>query len=148
MKLKDHQKTTIPAGKQLEGQWFITDVKGKTLGSVATKLADLIRGKGKPFFTPQHDCGDYVVVLNAAQIRLAGNKMDSKLYYRHSGYGGGLKVRTARQVMERKPEQVLFDAVWGMLPRNRLRKFLIKKLRIFPGETHEHASQSPKSITL
>lgn len=146
MTLKTIQKTHVPTEKELTKKWFLLDVKGKTLGQVSTQIADLLRGKGKPFFTPQHDCGDHVVVINAKEVRLAGNKMDTKMYYWHTQYPGGIKSRTARQIMSTKPDKVLYDSVRGMLPRNRLRKKIISKLHIFPGPEHTHSSQSP--ITL
>lgn len=148
MKLKLNQKTYIPKEESIEQKWLMVDVKGKTLGLVATKIADLLRGKNKTFFTPQLDCGDNIIVINAKLIRLAGNKMDTKLYHWHTRYPAGLRTRTAREVMEKKPEKVLYDAVWGMLPRNRLRRKIIKKLRIFPGEEHSHKSQSPQLIEI
>ncbi|PJC36615.1 50S ribosomal protein L13 [Candidatus Peregrinibacteria bacterium CG_4_9_14_0_2_um_filter_53_11] len=149
IRIKSNQKTTVPSQEVLDDkQWYIVDVKGKTLGRVATQIADILRGKGKTYFTPQHDCGDYVVVINATDIRLAGNKMDTKLYRWHTGYPKGFRERTAREIMENKPEQVLFDAVRGMLPRNRLRQDIIKKLRIFPTEAHTHSAQSPKPLEL
>lgn len=148
MKLKKTQKTYVPAEKELQKKWFLLDVKGKTLGLVAAKIADLLRGKGKPFFTPQLDCGDNVVVINAKEIRLAGNKMDTKLYQWHTQYPGGLRTRTAREVMTKKPEKVLYNAVWGMLPRNILRRKMIKKLHIYAAEEHEHKAQSPAALQL
>lgn len=148
MKLTKSQKTYVPTVKDLTQKWYLVDVKGKTLGPIGTKIANLLRGKGKPFFTPQHDCGDYVVVINAEEIRLAGNKMETKLYHWHTGYGAGLKTRTAQEIMAKKPEKILYDAVWGMLPRNKLRKHIIRKLRIFPGSEHAHRAQSLQPIEL
>ena len=146
--LKDIQKTHVPTEAQLEKKWYLVDVKGKTLGRIATEIADVLRGKNKTYFTPQFDCGDYVVIINAASIRLAGNKMDTKLYQWHTRYPGGFRERTARQIMEKKPEKIIYDAVRGMLPRNRLRKDLIKKLRVFPAGEHEHTSQNPQPLEL
>lgn len=148
MNLKPHQKSSVPAEKDLTKKWYLVDVKGKTLGRISTKIADLLRGKGKPIFTPKADCGDYVVVIHAADVKLAGNKMDTKLYQWHTRYPGGFRERTAREIMKTKPEKIVMDAVWGMLPRNRLRRQIIKKLRVFPGAEHGHASQHPESITL
>lgn len=148
MKLKPHQKTHVPTSKELGQKWFLVDVKGRTLGQVATKIANTLRGKGKSFFTPQMDCGDFVVAINAKEIRLAGNKMDKKLYQWHTQYPAGLRTRTAREIMEKKPTKILYDAVWGMLPRNKLRKHLMKKLRIFPGEEHTHKAQSIQPLEL
>lgn len=148
MKLKKSQKTTVPEGNALVKKWFIADVKAKTLGPTAAKIANLLRGKDKVHFTPQHDCGDYVVVINAKEIRLAANKTETKLYHWHTRYGAGLRTRTARQILEKKPERILYDAVWGMLPRNKLRRHMMKKLRIFPGETHNHSAQKLEQINL
>lgn len=144
MKLLPHQKTSLLEVK--EKNWFLVDVKGKTLGQMATALANLLRGKEKPLFSPQHDYGDHVVVINARSIRLSKNKAETKLYHWHSGFGSGLKTRTASQLLQKKPEKILYDAVWGMLPRNKLRRHMMKKLHIFPGDTHEHAAQSPKPL--
>lgn len=149
MKLKAFQKTYIPSEKSLlEKKWFLADVKGKPLGQTATKIANLLRGKQKPFFTPQHDCGDYVVAINARHIRLTKNKMETKLYQWHTRYPKGFRQRTAKEIMEKKPEKILYDAVWGMLPRNKLRDHIIKKLHVFPDETHIHAAQKLQPIEL
>lgn len=149
MKLKQNQKTTVPEEATMKKQqWFLIDVKGKTLGQVATKIADILRGKNKPIFTPQMDCGDYVVVINAAEIRLAGSKMDTKMYQWHTQYPGGFRERTARQVMTKKPEKIIYDAVWGMLPRTKTRKHLMKKLNIFAATEHNHKAQNPKVLEI
>lgn len=148
MNLTANQKTSIPEEKHLKKKYLLIDVKGKPLGDVAVKIANLLRGKDKPFFTPQHDCGDFVVVINAKYIKLAGKKLDSKLYFWHTQYPGGIHSRTARQLLDEKPDKVLCDAVWGMLPRNKTRKKLMRKLRIFPEETHTHLSQNPQLIEL
>lgn len=141
MKLKATQKSYVPTEKDLAKKWVLVDVKGKLLGPTAAEIADLLRGKKKTFFSKQFDCGDYVVAINAKEIKLAGKKMDTKLYQWHTQYPGGLRERTAKQVLEQKPEQLLYDAVWGMLPRNKSRKHIIKKLRIFPGPEHNHKAQ-------
>ena len=148
MKLKQSQKTTVPAEKQLEKKWFLVDVKGKTLGPTAVKIANLLRGKGKTFFTPEQDCGDYVVAINAKHIRLSKNKMDTKLYQWHTRYPAGFRQRTAKEMMAKKPDKILFDAVWGMLPRTRSRKHIIKKLRVFPEETHDHGAQKLQPLEI
>lgn len=149
MRLTKTQKTTIPVELSTEKRkWYLVDVKGKTLGIISTQIADLIRGKNKPDFTPQLDCGDYIVVINAKEIRLARNKAETKMYYWHTQYPGGLRERTANQLLATKPEKVLYDSVWGMLPRNKLRRSIIKKLRIFPGTEHDHISQNPKQLDL
>ena len=148
MKIKDSQKTYVPTNADLQRKWFIVDVKGKTLGQISTKIANILRGKDKVHFTTQLDCGDYVVAINAKEVRLAGNKMDTKLYHWHTRYPGGLRTRTARELLNRKPEKVLFDSVFGMLPRNKLRSKIIKKFRALPGETHEHTAQKLQPIEL
>lgn len=147
-KLLSSQKTHVPTEQELRKKWFLVDAKGKTLGRTATKIADLLRGKKKPFFSPQHDCGDYVVVTNAREIHLAEDKMNTKEYHWHTGYGKGLRTRTARELLEKKPEKILYDAVLGMLPRNKLRKHIIKKLKIFPAADHTHTAQSPEPLNL
>lgn len=148
MQLKTNQKTHVPSEEQLKKKWLMVDVKNKLLGLTATKIANLLRGKGKPFFTPQQDCGDYVIAINAKHIKLTGNKMDTKLYQWHTRYPAGFRERTAREIMKKKPEKILYDAVWGMLPRTKSRKHIIKKLRIFPEEAHSHTSQNPQSIEI
>ena len=148
MKLKKVQKTYVPTEKDLKQKWFLIDAKAKTLGPLATKIADLLRGKGKPHFTPQLDCGDYVVVIHAKEVRLARNKLDTKQYYWHTQYPGGIRSRSARELLAKKPEKILYEAVWGMLPRNRLRKKLMRKLHLYPGAEHHHKAQSPELLTL
>ncbi|MFA6521764.1 MAG: 50S ribosomal protein L13 [Candidatus Gracilibacteria bacterium] len=148
MNLTANQKTSIPEEKHLKKKWFLMDVKGKLLGDVATKIANLLRGKDKPLFTPQIDCGDYVVVINAKHIKLTGKKMDDKMYYWHTQYPGGIKSRTARQLLDTKPEKVLTDAVYGMLPRNKTRKHLMRKFHVFPEATHTLIAQNPQIIEL
>lgn len=148
MRLKKSQKTYIPTQKELSKKWFLVDVKGKLLGLAATKIAELLRGKEKPFFTPMHDCGDYIVVINAREIRFAHNKIDTKLYQWHTQYPAGFRVRTAREIMAKKPEKILYDAVWGMLPRTKSRKAIMRKLRVFPGAEHKHSAQSLEPLEL
>ncbi|MHB8067169.1 MAG: 50S ribosomal protein L13 [Desulfobaccales bacterium] len=127
-------------------QWYVVDAQGKVLGRLATRVAMILRGKNKPTFTPHADTGDFVVVVNAAQVMLTGRKLDQKCYYRHSGYPGGLKTTTARQLLERKPEEILRHAVRGMLPRNSLGRSLLKKLKIYAGGEHPHQAQQPVSL--
>jgi large subunit ribosomal protein L13 len=129
---------------EIARDWFLVDAEGQTLGRLATRLADLLRGKGKPQYTPHVDTGDFVVVVNAEKIAVTGNKLDEKLYYRHSGYPGGLKQRTLREQLERGPEEVLRKAVKGMLPRNRLSRQQLTKLKIYAGSEHPHEAQAPK----
>jgi large subunit ribosomal protein L13 len=124
------------------------DAEGKTLGRLSTRIADTLRGKDKPQYTPHTDTGDFVVVVNAERIAVTGNKMDEKMYYRHSGYPGGLKERTLREQLERRPTDVLRKAVKGMLPRNRLARQQLLKLKIYAGPEHPHEAQAPKPLDL
>jgi len=128
-------------------QWYVVDAQGKVLGRLATRVAMILRGKNKPTFTPHEDAGDFVVVVNAAQVQLTGRKMDQKMYHRHSGFPGGLKSVTARQLLQRKPEEVLRHAVRGMLPKCSLGRHLLKKLKIYAGGEHPHEAQQPVSLT-
>jgi large subunit ribosomal protein L13 len=125
-------------------EWFVVDADDMVLGRLATRIATVLRGKHKPTFTPHVDTGDYVVVVNAANVKLTGNKLDAKKYYRHSGFVGGLKSSTAREVLEKDPTRILRQAVKGMLPKNKLGNELISKLKIYPGAEHPHAGQQPK----
>ena len=129
---------------EIAREWYLVDAEGKTLGRLATRLADLLRGKGKPQYTPHVDTGDFVVVVNAEMIAVTGNKLDDKMYYRHSGYPGGLKERPLREQLARRPEEVLRKAVKGMLPRNRLARQQLTKLKIYAGPEHPHEAQGPK----
>ena len=136
-------KTFALKKEEVQRQWFIIDASDKVLGRLATKVADRIRGKDKPTFTPHTDGGDYVVVINADKIKVTGNKFYDKKYYKHSLYPGGLKTKTFREVIEKNPERVIEDAVKGMLPKNKLGKSMVKKLKVFPGSKHDHESQQP-----
>jgi len=131
---------------EITREWYLVDADGQTLGRLATRLADLLRGKGKPQFTPHVDTGDFVVVVNAEKVAVTGNKLDSKIYYRHSGYPGGLRQRTLREQLARRPEEVLRKAVKGMLPRNRLSRQQLTKLKIYAGPDHPHEAQEPKPL--
>ena len=136
-------KTFSLKKENVERQWYVIDASDKILGRVATKIADRIRGKDKPTFTPHTDGGDYVVVVNAEKIKVTGAKFEDKKYYTHSLYPGGLKTRTFREMNERFPERIIEEAVKGMLPKNKLGKSMIKKLKVFSGPDHEHESQQP-----
>src|SRR6185369_7321546 len=129
-------------------RWYLVDAEGKTLGRLATQIADTLRGKGKPEYTPHVDSGDFVVVVNAEKIHVTGNKLDQKMYHRHSGYPGGLRSRTLRQQLERRPTEVIRKAVKGMLPKNKLASAQIGKLKIYAGPEHPHSAQSPEPLTL
>jgi large subunit ribosomal protein L13 len=131
---------------EIDRLWYVVDAEGKTLGRLATQIADTLRGKGKPEYTPHVDTGDFVVVVNAEKIHVTGNKLDDKIYYRHSGYPGGLKKRPLRDELERRPTEVLRKAVKGMLPRNRLARAQIRKLKIYAGPEHPHEAQAPKQL--
>lgn len=121
--------------------WHLIDVKGKTLGRVSTEIAKLLTGKAKPYFVRHLDCGDFVVVINAKDIAVTGKKEDKKMYYRHSGYPGGFKAESLRDLRVRKPEEVMYHAVKGMLPQNRLRDKMLKRLKVFAGEEHEYGEK-------
>jgi len=131
-----------------QNKWSIVDAKGAVLGRLASKIAYRLRGKHNPFFTPHVDTGDSIVVINADKIILTGKKMKNKCYYRHSGYIGGLTTITADKLMEKRPEDLIRFAVKGMLPKNRLGSKLIKKLKVYAGEEHPHAAQSPEALEL
>ncbi len=131
---------------EIERRWFVVDAEGKNLGRLATQIADTLRGKNKPEYTPHVDTGDFVVVVNAEKIAVTGKKLDDKIYYRHSGYPGGLRSRTLREQLERRPTEVLRKAVKGMLPRNRLGRAQIVKLKIYAGPAHPHEAQAPQRL--
>jgi large subunit ribosomal protein L13 len=136
-------KTYSAKPKEIEQQWYLVDAEGQTLGRLATRIADTLRGKRKPEFTPHIDTGDFVVVVNAEKIAVTGKKREEKIYYRHSGYPGGLRQRTFAEEIERRPTEVLRKAVKGMLPRNRLARRQLTKLKIYAGPEHPHEAQSP-----
>jgi large subunit ribosomal protein L13 len=129
-------------------EWYVVDAEGQTLGRLATRIADVLRGKTKPQYTPHIDTGDFVVVVNAEKIGVTGKKLDQKRYYRHSGYPGGLRSRTLREQLERRPTEVIRVAVKGMLPRNKLASAQLTKLKIYAGPEHPHAAQAPKPLPL
>jgi large subunit ribosomal protein L13 len=131
---------------EVERRWYVVDAEGETLGRLATRIADTLRGKRKPGYTPHVDTGDFVVVVNAEKIAVTGNKRQQKRYYRHSGYPGGLRSRTLAEQLERRPTEVLRIAVKGMLPRNRLARTQIGKLKIYAGPEHPHAAQQPEPL--
>jgi large subunit ribosomal protein L13 len=133
---------------EIERLWYVVDAEGKTLGRLATQIADTLRGKRKPQYTPHVDTGDFVVVVNAEKIHVTGKKLDEKMYYRHSGYPGGLRKRTLREELERRPTEVLRKAVRGMLPRTRLGRAQLTKLKIYAGPEHPHDAQAPKALPL
>ena len=136
-------KTYSLKKEEVKRNWFVVDATDRVLGRVATKIADKIRGKDKPSFTPHIDGGDYVIVINAEKIKVTGSKYNNKIYYRHSLYPGGLKSQTFKELIEKNPERVIEEAVKGMLPKNKLGKSIIKKLKVFQGPNHDHESQQP-----
>ncbi len=139
-------KTYVANSENRERNWLIVDAEGQTLGRLATQIADALRGKRKPEFTPHVDTGDFVVVINAEKISVTGNKRAEKRYYRHSGYPGGLKSRTLEEMLQRRPEEVIRIAVKGMMPRNRLARKQITKLKVYAGADHPHVAQSPQPM--
>jgi len=139
-------KTFVATPSDRQRDWLIVDATGQTLGRLATQIADALRGKRKPTYTPHVDTGDFVVVVNAEKIAVTGNKRSDKLYRRHSGYPGGLKTRTLNDMLERRPEEVIRLAVKGMLPRNRLARKQITKLKVYAGPDHPHAAQKPQPM--
>ncbi len=141
-------RTYIPKPAEIDRQWLVVDASDKVLGRLASEVAALLRGKHKPSFTPHLDVGDFVVVLNAAKVKLTGQKTEEKVYYRHSGKPGSLKMETAREMFEKHPERLIQFAVWGMLPKNRLGRRLLKKLKVYTGAKHPHEAQQPRTYTL
>ena len=141
-------KTYTPKAKDIERGWYLVNAEGKTLGRLASEIAKVLRGKHKPIYTPHLDCGDYVIVINADKVRVTGRKLDQKMYYRHSGYPGGLKSISLRNQLQKHPERVLEAAVRGMLPKNRLGRKMMRKLKVYAGNSHRHQAQQPKVLEL
>jgi large subunit ribosomal protein L13 len=139
-------KTYVATPATRERNWLVVDASGKTLGRLATQIADALRGKRKPEYTPHCDVGDFVIVVNAEKISVTGRKREKKLYVRHSGYPGGLRARTLGEMLERRPEEVIRLAVKGMLPRNRLARAQLGKLKVYAGPEHPHAAQKPEPM--
>jgi len=137
-------KTKSANASTVDQKWYVVDAEGEVVGRLATRIATVLRGKNKPDFTPHFDNGDYVIVLNAGKIRFTGTKLDDKEYQRYSGYPGGLKRRTAREMLEKRPEMVLENAVRGMLPKTKLGRAMIKKLFLYTGGSHPHSAQKPE----
>ena len=141
-------KTHLPKVDLDQRKWHVIDANGAVLGRLAAQVADILRGKNKPTFTPHLDAGDFVVVINAEKVAVTGSKLDTKIYYRHSGYPGGIKQRTLREQLERRPTEVIRKAVKGMLPKNKLAAAQITKLKVYAGPEHPHAAQAPKPLEL
>ena len=139
------EKTYVPKGK-VESGWILVDANGQGLGRMATVIAAYLLGKHKPIYTPGVDTGDFVVVINSSQLKLTNKRMDTKFYYRHSNYPGGLKTVSLRDQMKNRPDRVLRHAVWGMLPHNKLGRQLIKKLKVYSGSEHPHAAENPQPV--
>ena len=139
-------KTYVATPSTRERNWLVVDASGKTLGRLATQIADSLRGKRKPEYTPHCDVGDFVIVVNAEKIAVTGKKLEEKLYRRHSGYPGGLRTRTLAEMLERRPEEVIRKAVKGMMPRNRLARVQITKLKVYAGPEHPHVAQKPEPM--
>lgn len=145
--VKKDMKTYSPKPKEVSQEWYIVDAADQTLGRLSTRIADTLRGKNKPQYAPHVDTGDYVVVINAEKIAVTGNKLQQKRYWRHSGYPGGIKSRTLAEMLDRRPEEVLRKSVRGMLPRNRMGRAQLTKLKIYAGTEHPHAPQSPTPLS-
>jgi large subunit ribosomal protein L13 len=145
---KQAVKTYVANSETRERNWLVVDANGQTLGRLATQIADALRGKRKPEYTPHVDTGDFVIVINAEKISVSGNKRTEKRYYRHSGYPGGIKSRTLEEMLERRPEEVIRLAVRGMLPRNRLARKQLTKLKVYAGPEHPHVAQQPQPLEI
>jgi large subunit ribosomal protein L13 len=141
-------KTYQANSQDRERVWYVVDAEGKTLGRLASQIADVLRGKRKPTYTPHVDVGDFVIVVNAEKIAVTGNKREKKLYWRHSGYPGGIRSRTLGDLLEKRPEEVIRKAVKGMLPRNRLARQQLPKLKIYAGPDHPHQAQKPEQLEI
>ena len=144
----DEMRTQFAKKDDVERKWYLVDAQDAVLGRLAVKIANCLRGKNKPIFTPNSDTGDFVIVINADKVKLTGKKLDNKVYYSHSGYPGGIKAETARERLKEKPERILVDAVWGMLPKGRLGREIIKKLKVYRGHEHPHKAQKPEIMTI
>lgn len=141
-------KTTIVNTHAIERKWYILDATDKVLGRFSTKVANILRGKDKPTFNPSHDNGDFVIIINAEKLKLTGNKMAAKTYYHHSKFPGGLKEEVAAKRIGRKPEKMVYDSIAGMIPRNRMKKDVLSKLKIYTGSEHPHAAQQPINLEI
>lgn len=139
-------KTFIPKKENIERNWYLVDVEGETLGRIASKIADVLMGKHKPSYTKHLDVGDYIVVVNAAKIEVTGKKRDNKVYKKYSGYPGGLKENSFKKTLSEKPEYIIYHAVKGMLPKNKLGRKMLKKLKVYAGEKHPHKAQKMEEI--
>jgi large subunit ribosomal protein L13 len=141
-------KSFMASPATITREWYVVDAEGKTLGRLASEIAKVLRGKNKPIYTPHMDCGDNVIVINADKIKVTGKKMDQKIYYHHSGWVGGMKTATLKEKLAKKPEEVMYLAVKGMLPKGPLGRSMIKKLHIYASAEHPHAAQQPKVLEI
>jgi len=141
-------KTFAPTPDDIQREWLLVDAQGQTLGRLASRIAHVLRGKHKPTFAPNADVGDYVVVINIDKIHVTGKRLDQKIYYRHTGYPGGIKSTKLREMLKQKPERALQLAVKGMLPKNALGRQMIRKLKVYAGAEHPHTGQNPKPVVL
>ncbi len=141
-------QTYLAKPEDIQRKWFVVDAEGKTLGRLATVVASVLRGKHKPTFTPNVDCGDHVIIINAEKVVLTGNKMEDKIHYTHSMYPGGLKAISYGKLLQSKPEYAVAKTIWGMLPHNRLGRKMIKKLRVYRGSEHPHQAQVPEKLEI
>jgi large subunit ribosomal protein L13 len=141
-------KTILTPVNEIERKWLVVDAQGKILGRLASEIARRLRGKHKPNFSTFQDTGDFVIVVNADKIRLTGRKLDDKVYYNHSGYMGGLRERTAKEILAKNPEELIYKAVKGMLPKNTLGRTQLKKLKVYAGSEHPHEAQKPENLEL
>jgi len=139
-------KTYVTKPADVRAEWWIVDATGQNLGRLASRIAQILRGKHKPYFDPSQDCGDYVIVINAEKVAVHPRRLDQKIYYRHSGYLGGLKEIPLRRMLQTHPRRVIQRAVWGMLPKNRLGRRMLKKLKVYAGPDHPHQAQQPKLL--
>jgi len=139
-------KTYIPKLAEIERKWHLVDAEGKILGRLASRIAQILSGKDKPIYTPHLDVGDFVVVINAEKVKVTGGKEEKKIYYRHTGYPGGLKERTYEELLSKKPQDIIRKAVRGMLPKNKLGRQMFKKLKVYTGSEHPHQAQRPEKL--
>jgi len=137
-------KTYVPKKEAIEMKWWLIDADGKILGRLATEVANLLRGKGKPQYVDFLDIGDFVVIINAEKIKVTGKKLEQKYYYSHTGYPGGIKEKSLKDLLESRPEEVIKKAVWGMIPKNKLNRAIHKKLKVYAGPHHPHDAQEPQ----
>jgi len=145
---EEHMKSFYPKEEDRDNKWYIVDLKGKTLGRAATQISTILRGKNKATYTPSVDMGDNIIAINASQIKLTGNKLKNKIYYRHTGFMGGVKQATAEKQLEKNPTQIVKDAVWGMLPTGPMGYKQLKKLKVYADDNHPHFAQKPTNLDI